>query len=131
MSDQIVIEDNKEEILPSATSNFKKGSTSKPKKMKKMKKQPQPLSVKRKIMKKKRSDEQITQLKRKIMEKKRSDEQLTLQSMINQIPLIHNNLCRNSHQNHRTTIKLLVQITPVKETKSSSKKDNITKFIEM
>ena len=109
MSDQIVIEDNKEYILPSATSNFKMESTSTPKK-----KVTKPLKAKiAKIMKKQRRPKKDCQ-----------DEKQTLQSMLNQIPLIHQSLCENSHQNKRTTIKLLVQVTPVKkETKSSSKKD--------
>jgi len=110
MPDQIVIEDSKEDVLPSTTSNFKMESTSKPQKKITQEKAAKPLKAKiEKIMKK---------------TKKHQDEKQILQSVLNQIPLIHQSLCENSHQNKRTTIKLLVQVTPVKkETKSSSKKD--------
>jgi hypothetical protein len=41
------------------------------------------------------------------------DEKQTLQSVLNQIPLIHQSL--SLHQNKKTTIKLLVQVTPTRK----------------
>ena len=110
MSDQIVIEDNKEDILPSATSNFKMESSSKPKKKITQKKVAKPLKAKiAKIMKKRRSAKKDCQ-----------DEKQTLQSMLNQIPLMQS-LCEN-HENKRITMKLLVHITPIKK-KCKNQKD--------
>ena len=106
MPDQIVIEDSKEDILPSATSNFKMESTSKPQKKVTQKKATEPLKVKiKKIMKKQRPKKDC------------QDEKQTLQSVLNQIPLIHQSL--SLHQNKKTTIKLLVQVTPTRKRENS------------
>jgi len=109
MSDQIVIEDNKEEILPSAASSkiySKKRSTSKPKK---------------KIMEKKKTHQLQDKIKRIIKENKEKRdheaEEQTLQSVLSQIPSIQRNLYKK--HNVKTTIKLIVQVTPTHKRENS------------
>ena len=103
MSDQIVIKDNREEILPSATSNFKKGSTSK---------------TKKKVVEKKKTKQLQDTIKRIIKENKdHQAEEQTLQSVLNQIPLIQRNLYKK--HNVKTTIKLVVQVTPTRKRENS------------